>query len=127
MFAGDKDEPSKSKDANHEQKISEGLRRSVTKIRSVRVTKEVKNIQFNCCRLFSINLQRFCPSKCVKLCCSQTNRRDRMFLQRIKEFRGEIHISHILKTLRVLKGLARYGLTKKEWQDAFTKYSTKPF
>ena len=97
----------------------------MTSIRSVRLTEEVNDIQYNNFRLLSLNLQRFCPSKCVKLCCPQMNRRDRFFLERIKDFRGEIYISHILKSLRVLKGLARRGLTKKEWEDAFAKYSTE--
>lgn len=46
-------------------------------------------------------------------------------MERISEFRGEIEISYILKSLRVLRGLARQGLTKAQWEEAFAKYSTK--
>ena len=81
-------------------------------VRSLRVTKQVKKIQFNCCRLLFTNLQLHCSKKIIKCFCPKANRRDRIFLDNVAKFRKEIHIQHILKSIRVLKGLARQSLTK---------------
>ena len=79
--------------------------------------KKVKNIQWNCCRLVSINSLQFCPRKIVKSCCAESYRRDRFLLERVEKTREKIHITYILKSIRVLKFLARRNLTKQEWKD----------
>ena len=58
--------------------------------------KKVRNIQWNCCRMVSINSLRFCPRKIVKSCCAESYRRDRFLLERVEKTREKIHITYIL-------------------------------
>ena len=37
----------------------------------------------------------------------------------------EFHITHVMKELRVMKGILKETMTKASWREAFNKYSLK--
>ena len=75
-----------------------------------------------CCAVLRFNLMVRCPQKCKKRCIKQ-NRRDIIQATKFRQLEKELHISYILKYLRVLKMLARENMSTKEWKRKYFKYS----
>ena len=61
----------------------------------------------------------------VTCCCSEKHRRERIFADRFYSLQNEVHVTYILKTLRVLKGLAVESVGKESWRSASDKYARK--
>ena len=65
-----------------------------------------------------------CPPFCSKVCCClRLDKKRRILNKNYKNLEKEIHISYILKQLRVVKNLAKEALTQDQWRRAFAKYS----
>lgn len=66
--------------------------------------------QWSCCRKSYVNLRVRCPRNVVNRCCTclKMNRRDRiLYNNNLCQLEKEIHITHIVKTLRTLKAAVR--------------------
>ena len=48
-----------------------------------------------------------------------------MFVKGYRSLEKEIHITYVLKQIRVMKGILKEAMTNAEWQNAIIKYSLK--
>ena len=48
-----------------------------------------------------------------------------MFVKGYRNLEKEIHITYVLKQIRVMKGILKETMTNAEWQNAILKYSLK--
>ena len=48
-----------------------------------------------------------------------------MFVRGYRSLEKELHITYLLKQIRVLKGIVREQMTKAQWQRAIVNYSLK--
>ena len=82
-----------------------------------KVVKAHRNIQWNCIRVLCFNFKLNCSSKCIKwfCCCPKINKQERILTRDYIQFEKEIHVSYILKNLRILKTIARRSMPYKEW------------
>lgn len=48
-----------------------------------------------------------------------------MFVKGYRSLEKEIHITYVLKQIRVMKGILKEAMTNAEWQNAIIKYGLK--
>ena len=70
------------------------------------------------------NLQLYCPEKC-RCCCLKLKRRDRIFTNGYLDLERELHVTYLLKQIRIFKGILKEQMTKAQWQSAIANYSLK--
>ena len=65
-----------------------------------------KDVQWNICRVFMLNIRTFIPERFLCRCCkpSLAQRKSAMTFMRLRK---EVSIDRIIKQLRVLKALVR--------------------
>lgn len=89
-----------------------------------KTARNLRKFQWNCCRVLCLNLRLRCPQFCSKVCCClRLDKKRRILNKNYRNLEKEIHISYILKQLRVVKNLVKEGLTQDQWKRAFAKYS----
>jgi len=70
------------------------------------------------------NIQLAFPRRFL-CCCLSMKPRDRIFVRGFTKLEKEIHVTRILKQIRVLKGIVKQGMHATQWQQAYVKYSLK--
>ena len=63
-----------------------------------------------------LNIKHSLPKFCRCLCCGKLNTRDRMFQRGFDKFRGEIKITNLIKTIRILKAHSKKDFSKIQWR-----------
>ena len=82
--------------------------------------------QWNCCKKSILNLQIRCSRKLINRCCTclKMNRRKRMlYSNNLNQLEKEIHITHIVQTVRTLKAAVRKTISNPIWNKLYKDYS----
>ena len=75
----------------------------------------LSNIQWNCCLVSKLNLQRMGASKM----CFRESKRDKLINMRFRQFQKELHLTYVLKHIRVFKALFKERMTKEKWKQSY--------
>ena len=78
------------------------------------ITK-MQTINYSFFSILRNNMQRFCPLQ-LQVCCLKQSVQDRLFQMSYKKFRKEIDITHLLKTLRIVKAGLQKKFTPTDWK-----------
>ena len=57
--------------------------------------------------------------------CLRLKKRDKIFARGYEKLEKEIHVTYLIKQMRVMKGILKESMTKAAWNMACTKYSLK--
>ena len=80
-----------------------------------KITK-YQSINWSFFNSLKLNIKHSLPKFCRCLCCAKLTTRDRMFQRGLDKFYGEIKITNLIKTIRILKAHTKKDFSKIQWR-----------
>ncbi len=75
-------------------------------------------VQTHCCLFLRMRMasKRIC-------CCVKMTKKDRFMMDAAEDIEPEFQVAHIIKQMRVMKGLIKEKMSDEPWKEGYQKYS----